>query len=200
MAFREAAQEIKSELDLAYLFTKRWNIGGVGEWYYAVNRISRNLKVSPDIDLLRVYINEFHPEESRAIGVELKLLKLRKYSGDNWRISLDPFYQGLGQVLTYFEHGIDRAALVVGFHTDCNERPNEVKAAEQLLKTHTNFLRGVLQALFPFLIVYSLREEHLETLVPSPDWDSKRYPAFSNDAQLRRASIFKLQFVFKKSW
>jgi hypothetical protein len=194
------APGIRSELNLARLIADRWNIGRSGKWYYAVNRISRNMKVSPDMDLLRVYINEFHPEENRALGIELKLLKLRKYRGNNWRISLDPFYQGLGQVITYFEHGIDRAALVIGFHGDCAERPNEVRAAEQMLKLHCNFLRGILQSLFPYLQVYLLKDDQLAVLVSSPNWETARYPTFSNDAQLRRASIFNLQFASKGSW
>lgn len=126
------------------------------------------------IDLLRIYINQFHPEQNTAIGLELKVLP-RKY-GDRWHVNLGPFYQGLGQVLTYFEHGVDRAALVVGFHKNCTDHPNETKDAESLPKpsiysvtiTSEKSLRELLpnwrmkgrspSASFIFSMVYGLSE------------------------------------------
>jgi hypothetical protein len=89
--------------------------------------ISRDLKVMPDIDLLNLYVNKWHPEENTVVGLELKVLR---YHGGRERIELAPFYQGLGQVLTYFEHGIDRAALILGFHAETDRHPEEVDAAE----------------------------------------------------------------------
>jgi len=190
---------VSSELDVARFITTRWNIGGLGEWYFGVNLISRDMKVSPDIDLLKVYVNQFRPQENTTTGFELKLLKARKYGKATWRIDLDRFYQGLGQVLTYFEHGLDKAALIVGFHENCNEHPSEAGGADRLLKTHCSFLGSSVLRAFPYLQIYSLRNEELKLLHHSPDWDKARFPHLSDEAKLRRESIFKLQFASRKS-
>ena len=190
---------LRNELDLGRILTTRWNPGGLGEWYFGVNLISRDLRISPDIDLLKVYINEFRSQENTATGFELKVLKPRKYGKATWRISLGPFYQGLGQVLTYFEHGLDRAALVVGFHGDCNEHPAEVKDAEQLLAAHCTFLGASSLRSFPYLQLYSIRNGEFRPLHYSPDWEKARFPPHSEEAKLRRDSIFKLQFASKRS-
>lgn len=187
---------INNETDIAHQLITRWQIGHSGNWYFAVNLIARNLKVSPDIDLLRIYINQFHPEQNTAIGLELKVLKPRKY-GDIWHINLGPFYQGLGQLLTYFEHGIDRAALVVGFHKNCTDHPNETKDAESLLKTHCAILKDSIFAAFPYLRIYAMNDGKLETLLGNAGWDEARFVPRSADAKLRRDSIFKMQFASK---
>jgi len=70
---KDLSQGISNERDLAQLLATRWNIGGVEEWYFSVKRISKDLRVSPDIDLLRVYVNRHYPEENRAVGFELKV-------------------------------------------------------------------------------------------------------------------------------
>jgi len=197
--FSEPPQDIDSELELARLLTARFNIGS-GKCYFCVNRIAKDLNVSPDIDLLRVYINEYRPEESTTTGFELKVLKPRKYAGDHWRINLDPFYQGLGQVLTYFEHGVDRAALVVGFHRDCSQHPDEAEDAERLLKAHCAFLQATAFMHLPYLEIYSLRDGELEKLVHSSNWEKARFPHMSDDGKLRRDAILHKQFVFKRSW
>src|SRR3989304_1515036 len=125
MSSKGEIHSIRSELDIARQLITRWDIGHFGDWYVGVSLIARDLKVSPDIDLLRVYTNQYRPEENTAIGIELKMLKPRKYGENTWRIPMSPFYQGIGQVLTYFEHGIDRAALVIGFHEECDRHPTE---------------------------------------------------------------------------
>ena len=200
MTSEKPSESIRNERDIANILTSKWNIGGSGDCYFGVNRISKDLKVSPDIDLLRVYVNQWQPQENRAIGFELKVLKPRRYRDENWRIGLDPLYQGLGQVLTYFEHGIDKAALILGFHNDCKLHPNEVKEPEELLKKHCVFLRETVFANFPYLQIYSLRNGSLETLLFHPNWEKACFHHESDDVKLRRDSIFKGQFVFDKTW
>lgn len=198
MSTGQPLEPISNELDIARLITTRYNIG-TGDCFLGVKLISRDLKVSPDIDLLRVDVNKWRPQENTAIGFELKVLKARKYRGDHWRISLEPFFQGLGQVLTYFEHGVDRAALIVGFHKNCDQHPDEVKDAEELLKRHCALFKASIFASFPYLEIYSIKNENLETVLYSPNWNNERFPHQSDDAKLRHESIFKLQFAPKRS-
>lgn len=83
-------EELEDEPDLANFIINKYSLA-YGEYYYGINLISRNLKVTPDIDLLNVNINEYHPEENTAVGFELKVLK---YHSRRKRIELSSFYQG----------------------------------------------------------------------------------------------------------
>jgi hypothetical protein len=191
----EGAILLDDERSLARLLVRRgWGFGR-GDYYYRVNMISRDLKVTPDIDLLNVYVNQWHPEENTATGIELKVLK---YHRGRKRIELAPFYQGLGQVLTYFRHGIDRAALVVGFHTETDQFPDEVAAAQKLLKEHGDQLKASVLSNFPCLQIACIRGENMEWIVHSADWDKARFFHQSDDSKLRRDNIFKIQFTLNK--
>ena len=190
----EESKVISNERDLARLLTTRWNIG-IGKCFLNVKLISRSIKVSPDIDLLRVYTNQWHPEENTSTGFELKVLR---YNGRQRRVNLEPFYQGLGQVLTYFEHGIDRAALVVGFHKDCEQHLREAKDAQELLVKHCNFMKSSILRSFQYLEILSIRNGDLARLVHDSNWDRARFSHLSDDAKLARDSIFKLQFSSEK--
>jgi len=74
------------------------------------------MKISPDIDLLD--INEHQQiafERGIVTGYEVKLLKYRK----NWkRVDFSPIYKGIGQVLSYFQFGVDKSILVLGMSND----------------------------------------------------------------------------------
>lgn len=187
-------EELEDELDLANFIINKYNLA-YGEYYYGINLISRNLKVTPDIDLLNVNINDYHPEENTVVGFELKVLKY--YSRRN-RIELSPFYQGLGQVLTYFHHGIDRAMLIVGFHNNCGEYPEAIKDASNLMKRHCELLKVSTLIAFPYLSIASVTFGSLEFLLHVSDWDRQRFHPQTEEAKLRRASIFKKQFSSKK--
>jgi len=197
MSSKGEMHPIRSELDIARQLITRWDVGHIGDWYVGVSLIARDLKVSPDIDLLRVYTNQYRPEDSTAIGIELKMLKPRKFGENTWRIPMSPFYQGIGQVLTYFEHGIDRAALVIGFHEECDRHPTESKQAERLLRTHCSAMKSSILAALPYLLIYSMKGGSLESLVSSPNWDRVRFPIQDQETKLRRDSILRLQFAPK---
>lgn len=153
------------------------------------------MKVSPDIDLLNVYVNEYRPDENTAVGFELKVLK---YHRGRRRVKLAPFYQGIGQVLTYFQHGIDRAMLMVGFGSNCREQPEATQYAKDLMKTHSDLLKESALAAFPYLQVASFEFGNLEMLLHVPEWDKQRFHHRTEEAKLRRASLFKGQFSYKK--
>jgi len=186
---------LNNERDLArLLMSKRWDFGR-GRYYYRVTMISRGLKVTPDIDLLNVYVNQWHPEENTAVGLELKVLK---YHAGRERIELTPFYQGLGQVLTYLQHGIDRTTLILGFHAETDGYPEEVNVAEELVKKHSDYLKESVLRNFPYLQIAYVRGESLERVLYSADWEKARFFHQSEDSKLRRDSIFKIQFTFEK--
>jgi len=168
----------------------------MGDYYYAVRMIAKDLKVTPDIDLLRVYVNPHYPEENMVIAFELKMLK---YHQGYRCIGLSPFYQGVGQVLTYFQHGIDRAMLVLGFHTNTEEHPDEVKDAEELLKAHGNQLKTSVFGNFPFLQIAYVRKDNLEWVLYQSDWERARFPYSSDETKkLRRENILQKQLTYEK--
>jgi len=87
--------------------------------------MSRKIEVSPDIDLL--IIGEVREQfgmrfrtRKETIGYETKLLTYRK----NWnRFDYRSVYQGLGESLLYFNYGLEKVFLVMGF--DTNSVPEE---------------------------------------------------------------------------
>ena len=183
------------ERNLARLLIKRWRFG-IGDNFYAVRMIAKDLKVTPDIDLLNVYVNPHHPEENTVIAFELKILKYhRRYK----RISMTPFFQGLGQVLTYFQHGIDRATLVMGFHPDTEAHPDETKQAEELLKEYGNYLKTSVFRNFPYLQIAYVKKADLEWVLHQTDWDRARFPYSSDrNRELRRENILQKQLTCEK--
>jgi hypothetical protein len=116
-----------------------------------------------------------------------------KYHRGRRRIELAPFYQGLGQVLTYFKHGIDRAALVVGFHTETDQFPDEVAAAEKLLKEHGDQLKASVLRNFPYLHIACVRGENLDGIViltgSDVDWEEKRLDPHITPSSLTALSL-----------
>jgi len=100
--------------------------------------------------------------------------------------------------MTYFEQGIDRAALVVGFQKSCNEHPDEVALAKALLGWHCTFLKTSIFASFPYLQIFSIKNGDLDTLLYSSDWGRQRFSHLSDEARLLRESIFRLQFVSER--
>ena len=189
---------LRDERDLARLLITRCGHSlGQGDYYYRVTRIAKDLAVSPDVDLLKVYVNPWHPEENRAIAFELKVLKVRKYRGDHSHVELGPFYQGIGQVLTYFHHGIDRAMLVVGLHANTYEHPDAARDAEDALKAHGMHMKASIFRNFPYLEIVYIRNGSLERLLQNMNWDTARFP-MSEATRLQRENIFRKQFVFEK--
>ena len=181
------------EGDIARLLTSRWHLGS-GDFFRCVTCIARDEKVVPDIDLLRVYSNPYHPEEDQVVGYELKLLK---YHEGYKRIPMDPLYSGLGQVLCYFQYGVDRAELVLGFHSNCDSHPEHADALERQLKEVCEFLGRSVFAHFPYLCISMIRGDSRNYLLYKSDWENA---VFSHDetAKLRRQCILRKQFVFRK--
>lgn len=87
------------------------------------------LSTSPDIDLL--FINQ---EKKLVVGYEFKVLKY--YTG--WkRVDYNPLYSGIGEALSYFQHGIDKCYLVLGL----TDMPSEWvdKTLEKINEMISNF-------------------------------------------------------------
>jgi len=95
-----------SEDDLLVYYLQRY-VNNRKQFFPKVQAIS-TLPTSPDIDLL--FINQ---EKRLVIGYEFKVLKYYK----NWTrkgVSYRPIYEGIGEALAYFQHGIDKCYLVLG--------------------------------------------------------------------------------------
>ena len=63
-------------------------------------------RINPDIDILQKI-----PDHNLAVGYEVKWLHHFEKKGISWY----RFYQGIGQVLCYFLHGVTHACLVLGW-------------------------------------------------------------------------------------
>jgi len=77
----------------------------LGKLYPHVKSIAGNI-ISPDIDILQ----KIEPHEL-IIGYEVKWLHYFEKAGTSWY----RFYQGIGQALCYFLHGVTHAYLVLGW-------------------------------------------------------------------------------------
>nr|MDO8132640.1 hypothetical protein [Candidatus Njordarchaeum guaymaensis] len=95
--------------------------GDKGRVYPKVSSIPKGRKIAPDIDLLE--IKNIGQTES-IIGYEVKLLRKTDPYG--------PFYAGLGETLSYFKNGIDKAYLIMGFFDVESKRFKEVRATINL--------------------------------------------------------------------
>jgi hypothetical protein len=86
---------------------------GLGPYYF-VNRIA-GTRISPDIDMLTISsdTNYLHIVN----GYEFKLLHY-KTNAANYKA----LYQGVGQALLYFWHGLDRSYLVLGVSKEISEK------------------------------------------------------------------------------
>jgi hypothetical protein len=198
---------ITNEQDLGDLFLRHWKHLASGDYYRCVKLISRNMQVSPDIDLLAVDVNPTHPDLNRLVGFELKVLNCRAYGKKEkrqWRISLAPFYEGLGQVLTYFEHGLDRAALIVGFSEECEQHSEQLQHAERLLKRHCSFLSESVLLNFPAMQIFTIKRDAIESLLKVPNWSKERFGFYSRDeklseeVKLRRSNLLQGQVNGRK--
>jgi hypothetical protein len=203
----EQVVAIRNEQDLEDLFLKHWRHLASGDYYHCVKLISRNMQVSPDIDLLAVDFNPTHSDLNRLVGFELKVLSCRAYGKKEkcqWRISLAPFYEGLAQVLTYFEHGLDRAALVVGFSEECEKHPEQLRHTEKFLQRHCSFLSESVLRNFQYVQIFTMRGDRIESLLKIPNWSTERFSFYprdeklSEEMKLRRSNLLQGQVNGKK--
>jgi hypothetical protein len=92
-------------------------INDFGNKYPKVTTIAKT-RLTPDIDLLKIE----HPsgKEPFIVGYEVKLLGKKEI--------FNPFYAGLGEVLCYFQYGIDQAWLLIGIPSNApSDTENRIK-------------------------------------------------------------------------
>jgi hypothetical protein len=117
---------------------------------------------------------------------------------------LGPFYEGLAQVLTYFEHGLDRAALVVGFSEECEKHPEQLQHAENTLKRLCSFLSESVLRNFPWLQIFIMKRDVIESLLKIPNWPMERFVFYSqneklsDEVKLRRSNLLQQQLTGRK--
>lgn len=124
--------EISNEDDLlAHLMVKH----KIGQ-FAKVKQIS-TISISPEIDLLSI-------EGQSAVGYELKLLKYNKRLKG---VDFKPLYSGMGQMLLYLNHGVNRSYLVIGLSPtliggNVSSTNAKIEEATRLLKMFRNMQSG----------------------------------------------------------
>jgi hypothetical protein len=147
-----------------------------GERYLKVTTIAKT-RLTPDVDLLK--IEHIHGREPFIVGYEVKLLGMKEI--------FNPFYAGLGEVLCYFQYGIDQAWLLIGIPS------NAPTNAESRIQKIWEFLKS--SHIVPTYLGLRLLREKMYPIDIRPE--SKFY-ASSEDAKYMRESLLKKQFGWAK--
>ena len=123
--------QVKNENDLVvYIGKYIISLTSDLEFYPIVKKISRNIEVTPDIDLLCI-----DRKNKITIGYEAKIVSYRK----DWnRYIYDAIYRGIGQALLYSLYGIDKTHIVFAFFSN-NDVPRD--AIEKLKRKFYDMMR-----------------------------------------------------------
>jgi len=151
-----------------------------GERYAKVTTISRT-RLFPDIDLL--VIERPYNREPLIKGFEVKVLNRR-------RSIFNPFYTGLGQVLSYFKYGVEQAWLIVGI-------PSEVsKETEEKLIESWRILKE-LHVIPRYIGLKLIREgEYFKEIEPKVK--DKALVHYHKDIKFMREAILRRELVYSK--
>jgi hypothetical protein len=134
----DVSEMIESEDDLVVYLGKLIK-SDTKEVFPKVDILSRNIDISPDIDLLVI-----DNENKCTIGYETKLVQYVT----NWnRYNYNPFYSGIGEALLYFQYGIDKVYLAIGI-----EYKNEI------LNEHKNKIDGKIRDVVDLLEFSNLKK------------------------------------------
>lgn len=117
-------------------------------------------KIYPDIDSLKV--EKASKDKSIFIGFELKLIKFDKRSKS---LSLNSFYQGIGQALLYLLHGVDHSGLILGFHENILEN----KLINDFREKVWNKRKSLANAIRPYLFlgIYHYKRDYVGYIIES---------------------------------
>ena len=192
---------ILNEDDLLYMLYKERRKNNF-KVYPKVSEIPRGKKnmILPDIDLLEIDANR-----SKVMGYEVKVLKYRKTSNN---FPLGGFYKGLGQVLCYFQHGVEWAYLVLGLCGVPEDRLEVSSASEgNILDKTDNSLMQIWEflkeRLFPSsgyigIMVYRQDiEKKWQSFIPPPLESSFH---ISPDINFKYDCLTRQQFTWAKKW
>jgi len=156
-----------------------------------ITAIPKGHRITPDIDLL-----EIRDYEKKVIGYEIKLLK---YSAQKNDVPLTPLYAGLGQVLCYFQFGVDQVFLTLCICKIPQNRQGLMRTLETKLKEVCNFLERFFLNYSPYigLELYRQDESYPITLM-SP---KQSFPIISDkEIEHRKECLIRRQFSWGNKW
>jgi hypothetical protein len=150
----------------------------IGEKYPKVTTIAKT-RLTPDIDLLK--IEHIYGKEPFVVGYEVKLLGKKEI--------FNSFYAGLGEVLCYFQYGIDQAWLLIGIPSNApTDTENRIQKIWEFLKS---------SRIVPTYLGLRLIRERMNPVDIKPE--GKFYTS-SGDVKYMRESLLKRQFSWAKQW
>lgn len=189
--------EVRNEDDLLLMLYKEKLKSSYGfKVFPKVSEIPKGKEnaITPDIDLLEVRPRkQIETAVANVIGYEVKFLRYRKKSKS---FNLSGFYKGLGQVLCYFQHGVQRAYLVIGL----SEAPKDI-----IEKTKNH-----IQKIWEFLENrFSPIKNYVSIEIRSPPYEKEPlvsipphlFPVTTDkDIKHKHSCLIRLEFTWAKKW
>jgi len=183
--------QVKNEDDLVvyigkYMRSRNRNL----EFYPKVKKISRNIAVTPDIDLLCI-----DRENQTTIGCEAKIVSYRR----DWkRYVYDAIYRGIGQALLYNLYGIEKTHLVIAFFSN-NDVPKT--AIEKLKGKFYNVMRTFIGFNINYnlglkIMLFTKTNVHLCNLIKL---ESNPTFQINKDFIFRKACLLRGEFTWNKN-
>jgi len=191
--------EIRNEDDLLFMLyketQKKYHMFKVFPKVSEIPKGKDNI-ITPDIDLLRVRPHKqigATGHKADVIGYEVKFLKYRKKSNS---FNLDGFYKGLGQVLCYFQHGVQQAFLVVGLSY----------APQDVIKKTKNHIQRIWEFLKNWFLPIT---NYVSIEIRSPPYEEEPlvsipphlFPVETDeDIKHKYNCLIRLEFTWAKKW
>jgi hypothetical protein len=180
---------LKSENDLVVYLGKKEKSYHVNV-YPQVKVIARKVKISPDIDLLKI-----NTDSKEITGYEVKFLKYVK----NWkRHNYFRIYEGIGESLCYFNYGVDKVYLIIG--VDNTSVPYEYQ--KNVYEKLSNDIQTVFILLnlnnYLGLDVVEQKSDKLIHRFPMVTIKQK-FPPFTDDIKFRKQTLFNGEFSWNKN-
>jgi len=174
---------IKTEDDFLFMTYQQLKTKG-GEYYPKVTSIPKGKRITPDIDLLAI---DRYTKPPGIVGIEVKLVR----KSDPFKY----FYQGIGEVLCYYQHGVDRACLLLGLF---NMPPNKADELEERLRKTYQFLQQwLLKLSYTSFMLFREDKGYISTLVEGKEL----FPVLSyEEARHKKECLLRGEFEWGKQW
>lgn len=176
---------IKSESELIFKLHKIASSSFCsGDFLIRITSIPKGERITPDLDLVCI---QRYKQNSPIIAWEVKLVRKE-----------DPFkyfYQGLGQALCYFQHGINKVYLLVGCFkgfdkSTTNKIQNEIGKLCNFLKTY-----HLIPPYFGVQII-SNSYKYLQTILEA----EIEFSLTNENCKHKRECLLRGEYEYAKKW